>query len=278
MLKIAAALLLAAVVLSAQSPPQYEIYAIQYATLKDFPVRQLVAGADPHRTLDIAMLVWLVKGDGRVILFDSGFHREKFLTRWKPSSYISPAEAVRRAGIQPEAVTDVIISHIHWDHADGFDLFPNAKIWIQREELEYYAGQAWQIQGRGAGGGADAEDVLALVKMNTEGRVGLVPGDAQQILPGITCYTGGKHTFQSQYISVKTGESTMVLASDNVYLYENLDKHVPIAATLDPASNLRAQDRMRTLASDPKLIIPGHDPAILTNFPQIASGVVRISK
>jgi len=281
MVKSIASCFVCAALLAAQTKPKYEghafeIYAIQYATLKDFPISQLVAGADKDRKLDIAMLVWLVKGEGHTVLFDSGFHRQKFIDRWKPAGYVSPADAVRRAGIQPEDVTDVIISHIHWDHADGFDLFPKAKVWIQREELEYYAGQAWQIPGRRAGAGADAEDVLGLVKMNTEGRLGLVQGDAQEILPGITCYTGGKHTYQSQYIAVKTNSATVVLASDNVYLYENLDKHAPIAATLDADSNLRAQDRMRTLASDPKLIIPGHDAAIMTRFPQIAPGVVRI--
>jgi glyoxylase-like metal-dependent hydrolase (beta-lactamase superfamily II) len=257
----------------AQSTPKYQIYAIEYAQLKQFPVSQLIAGADKSRKMDIAMMIWLIKGEGHIILFDCGFYREQFMTRWKPADYVSPADAVKRAGVQPEDVTDVIVSHIHWDHADGFDLFPKAKIWIQREELEYYAGQAWQTGKRTA---ADPDDIIGLVKLNTQGRVGLVQGDGQEILPGIKAYIGGKHTYQSQFITVNTGAATVVLASDNVYMYENLEKHVPIAATLDPASNLRAQDRMRQLASDPKLIIPGHDPAVMTNFPQTAPGVVQI--
>ena len=66
---------------------------------------------------------------------------------------------------------------------------------------------------------------------------------------------------------MSTAAGIVVLASDNMYLYENLEKHVPIAATLDADSNLRAQDRMRQLAASPNLIIPGHDPAVMTNFP-----------
>ena len=54
-------------------------------------------------------------------------------------------------------------------------------------------------------------------------------------------------------------EQFLVLASDNVYLYENLDAHKPIAQTLDAVANLKAQDRMRTLASSLNLIVPGHD-------------------
>jgi hypothetical protein len=68
----------------------------------------------------------------------------------------------------------------------------------------------------------------------------------------------------------------VVLASDNMYLYENLDKHLPIAQTFDAASNLRAQDRMKTIASKPELIVPGHDPAVMARFPKVADGVVRI--
>jgi glyoxylase-like metal-dependent hydrolase (beta-lactamase superfamily II) len=108
------------------------------------------------------------------------------------------------------------------------------------------------------------------------GRVGLVNGDAQEILPGITCYTGGRHTYASQFVGVNTKAGMVVLASDNMYLYENLEKHVPIAQTLDAASNLRAQDRMKQLAASPRLIVPGHDPAVFDKFPKVSERVVRI--
>ena len=258
----------------AQSKPRYEVYALRYATLPDFPVADLVAGADKARKLDIAMLIWLVRGNGKNILVDTGFYRPQFFKDWNVKDFTKPSEMLQRVGLKPEDITDVIITHLHWDHADGLDLFPNAKIWIQKDELQYYAGEAWQS--RRTHGGIDPEDVLALVKLNTQGRVGLVNGDAQEILPGITCYTGGKHTYASQYVGVSTAGGTVVLASDNMYLYENLEKHVPIAATLDADSNLRAQDRMKQLAANPKLIIPGHDPAVMTNFPQTAPGVVKI--
>jgi glyoxylase-like metal-dependent hydrolase (beta-lactamase superfamily II) len=258
----------------AQPKPQYEVYAIRYATLADFQVSGLVAGADRTRKMDIAMMVWLVRGNDRNILVDSGFYRDQFLKQWKPVDFVKPSEAIARVGLKPEDITDLVITHMHWDHADGVDLFPKARTWIQKDELEYYAGSAWQA--RGTHGGIDPEDVLALVKLNTQGRVGLVNGDAQEILPGISCYTGGKHTYASQFVTVNTAAGTVVLASDNLYLYENLDKHVPIAATLDAESNLRAQDRMKQLAADPRLIVPGHDPAVMTRFPNPVPGVARI--
>jgi hypothetical protein len=115
-----------------------------------------------------------------------------------------------------------------------------------------------------------------LAALRSAGRLQLVDGDAREIIPGVTVYIGGKHTYQSQYAGVRTGQGVVVLASDNVYLYENLDRHVPIAQTLDPVSNLAAQDRMRTIAVSPRFIIPGHDPLVFQRFPAVMPGVVQI--
>jgi glyoxylase-like metal-dependent hydrolase (beta-lactamase superfamily II) len=259
---------------AAQSKPTYEVYAIRYATIANFPVSGLVSGADPSRKLDIAMMIWLVRGNGRNILVDSGFYHERFFPDWKPKDFIKPSDAIQPLGLKPEDITDVIISHMHWDHADGADLFPKARIWIQKDELQYYAGEAWQS--KKTHGGIDPDDVLTLVRLNTDGHVGLVDGDAVEIIPGVTCYTGGRHTYASQYVGVHTTAGTVILASDNMYLYENLEKHVPIAATLDAVSNLRAQDRMKQLAANPGLIVPGHDPAVFSKFPNPRPGIARI--
>ena len=218
-------------------------------------------------------MFWVIQDSGHTILFDAGFYRDQFMKQWHPADYEKPSLANARIGLKPEDVTDVILSHIHWDHADGFDLFSKAKIWIQREELEYYSGEAWQGHTRTA---ADPEVLLGLVRLNTQGRVGLVHGDAQEIFPGVTAYTGGKHTWQSQFLAVATAAGTVVLASDNAYLYENLENRIAIAQTLDTDSNLRAQDRMHKLASNPRLIVPGHDPTVMTRFPEVVPGVVRI--
>jgi glyoxylase-like metal-dependent hydrolase (beta-lactamase superfamily II) len=258
----------------AQTKPTYEVYAIRYASLPDFPVSDLVSGADRARKLDLAMTIWLVRGGGHNVLVDAGFYHDRFFKDWKVKEFIKPSDALAGLGVKPEDITDVVISHMHWDHADGSDLFPKARIWIQKDELEYYAGEAWET--KDTSGGIDPEDVLELVKLNTEGRVGLVHGDAQEILPGLTCYTGGRHTYQSQYVGVKTAGGTVVLASDNMYLYENMEKHVPIAETLDAASNLRAQDRMKRMATRPEWVIPGHDPSVFDKFPKIGERVVKI--
>ncbi len=259
--------------IAAAQTPQYDVYAIRYATIPGFPVASLIKGADESRKIDIAMMVWLVRGGGRNVVVDSGFYRPKFFKSWTVTDFIRPDEAVARAGVKPEEVTDVILTHAHWDHAGGADLFPKAQIWIQKEEYRYYTGEAWQPDGKH--GGIELEDMAFLLRANTEGRLHLVDGD-REILPGIRVYTGGRHTWASQYVAVTGKPGPIVLASDNMYLYENLEKHLPIAQTFDAASNLAAQDKMKTLVKDPRFIIPGHDPEVLRRFPKVVDAVVRI--
>jgi glyoxylase-like metal-dependent hydrolase (beta-lactamase superfamily II) len=254
-------------------PAADEIYAVQYGTLAQFPVQSLIAGADSARRLDVALMVWVIKrANGEVWLVDAGFYRDKFVQRWKPRDYQTPAAAVAMLGIAPEQVTDIIVSHVHWDHVDGADLFPRARVWIQREEFAHHVGENGAVLDRAV----DALDATMLWSLRQAGRVRLVDGDAQTIAPGITVYTGGRHTFASQYVRVESPAGAVLLASDNAYLYENLATRRPIAQTLDSVSNLAAQARMQALAGSTGVIIPGHDPAVMQRFPVVKPGVVRI--
>ena len=259
----------------APSTPVYEVHAIRYGSLARFPVASLIAGSDTARRMDIALMVWLVRAPGagqRIVLMDAGFYRDKFITRWRPVDYVRPSVAVERAGIRAQDVTDIIISHVHWDHLDGADLFPNARIWIQRAEYEYYVDTA----GRPLRSTIDSADARMLADFRRAGRVQLVEGDSVEVMPGIRVFTGGKHTFASQYATVSTASGTVVLASDNAYLYENFERHRPISQTLDSLSNLAAQARMLRLAGGLQRIVPGHDPAVFTRFPEPGGGVARI--
>jgi len=257
-----------------ESAPNYSIQAIRYATAED-EVAGLVMGAPKGEKIEIAMVIWLIRGGGHNILFDSGYHRETFTKYFPSTGYLRPDEAVKLAGVQPDEVTDIVISHAHWDHLGGIDLFPKAKVWIQKEEYGYYTGAAWQPKGNH--GGIDPEDVLALVKVNTEGRLQLVDGDNVEILPGIRAYTGGHHTYAAEYIRVE-GKPPFVLASDNCYLYRNLAEHKASATFSEEfwPANIKNQERMIELAGSADRVVPGHDAEQFKRYPASADG--RIAK
>ncbi len=245
--------------------PDYSIQAIRYASA-EIDVSELVIGARKQNTT-IAMVVWLIRGGGRNILFDSGYHRDTFAKEFAVREYIRPDEALKLAGVQPEEITDVVISHAHWDHMGGIDLFPRAVVWIQKDEFRYYTGDAWQPGGEH--GGIDPADVEQLVKLNTEGRLRLVDGDNVEIFPGIRAYTGARHTYASQYLRVE-GTPPFVLASDNCYLYRNLTEHRASAtfSDADHATNIKNQGRMVELAGgSADRVIPGHDALQFDKYP-----------
>ena len=255
---------------AARPAPVYEVYAIEYAKFAGFPASALILGADSTRKFDLSMMVWLIKGEGRVILVDAGFYRKEFLDSWKVTDYRKPSDAVKAFGVKPEDVTDIIISHMHWDHADGADLFPNAKVWVQKTEYQFYLDPKNQQKT-----GVFPSDVQMFGEIAKAARLKLVNGDAQMVASGVTAYIGGRHTKESQYVSVVTRSGVVVLASDNVYTYENIDHHRPIAATWDTVSNLAAQDRMVRMAKA-GLVVPGHDPRVFARFTKVKPGVVRI--
>ncbi|HEY2457634.1 MAG TPA: N-acyl homoserine lactonase family protein [Candidatus Acidoferrum sp.] len=246
--------------------PDYSIVAIRYADSPGDLLSDLVVGAPPQEKIDTVFVIWLIRGGGHNVLFDSGFHRERWFKAWNIQNYLRPDEAVKLAGVQPEEITDIVISHAHWDHLGGIDLFPKAVVWIQKEEFRYYTGEAWQAGGDH--GGIDPDDVQTLVRLNTEGRLRLVNGDDLEILPGIRAYTGGRHTYAAQYLLVE-GSPRFVLASDNTYLYRNLETHMASAtfSDADHAANIKNQARMIQLAGSIDRVIPGHDALQFQKYP-----------
>jgi len=265
--------------LNAQAPPAYEIYALKYFGLHSVPVSELALGAPGKDTMDMFFMYWLIRGNnGKNILVDAGFLNDLDIFRQLNTSfYIRPDSVLQELNIKADEITDIIVTHPHWDHIDGVSLFPKAHVWIQKEDYNYFVGQAWQKEGRHQG--FYKRDVDSLVSLNIAGKLTLVDGDDREIIPGIKVYTGSRHTFNSQYVLVQTGGDKVILASDNIWIYYNLD-HLASSpypnGTFDTAAYVRSMQRMKTQASDIKYIIPGHDPAVFSRFPLIKRDIVKI--
>lgn len=260
-------------------PATYDVYAVEFASIPvDIRLADWLPGADTTLTTPGSFMVWLLQGpDGRNILVDSGFLWDAPSREGFPlpiADYVRPDLALATVGLAGDDITDVIVSHVHWDHADGLSLFPNAQVWIQRAEFEFYS-EAVKI------GGEDAAEVEArsmelMEKLNTEGRLTLIDGDDQEILDGIRVYTGAKHTYESQYVGVTTEGGTVIVASDNAWFYANLEHDLANGLSRDPAGQIAAQGRMKELASHPDWVIPGHDRRLFEVFPKPGNGVARI--
>lgn len=259
--------------------PKYEIYALKFAESGHaFPISTFAMNGPGNDSIRIFFMTWLIKGDnGKNILVDAGFLKDVPEGKnFDVVKYVRPDSTLMKLNLKAEDITDIILTHPHWDHIDGVGLFPNAHVWVQKEDFNYFVGTAWQKGGNK--GGFNPRDVHVLIDKNIAGKLTLVDGDDQEIIPGIRVYTGSRHTFNTQYALVQTGADKVILASDNIWIYHNLEhlRSAPPHGTFDTTAYVKSMQRMKTLASDIKYIIPGHDPKMFSMFPEVAEGVIKI--
>ncbi len=259
-----------------QSKDVYYVYAIEYANSKGWaPVSRVAIGATSNDSVDFAYYFWYLKGDnGKKILVDTGFRKNSTTPKLSLKYYQRPDSVLERLGVTPDEITDIVITHPHFDHIDGLTLFPKATVWMQKKDYDYFVGEAWQRGGDHYG--FTHEDVLNIVRVNLEGRLRLVDGDSIEIIPGIRVFIGSRHTWESQHLLVDAHGEKVMLASDDDWFYYNLHNLLPIPLTFDKAAYVRQLKRMKTLVSDTTLIIPGHDGLVLHKFPMVAKDFVKI--
>jgi glyoxylase-like metal-dependent hydrolase (beta-lactamase superfamily II) len=264
--------------LHSQSFPVYQIYALQFAAKGQTPISQLVLNGPEKDSVNLVFMTWLIKGsNGKNILVDAGFLPDVEEAKgFGVKDYIRPDSLLQKLGLNANEITDIILTHPHWDHADAITLFPNAQVYIQKDDYNYFVGEGWQKNGNH--GGFDPRDVNYIVGKNLSGKLTLVDGDGKQLFAGIHVYTGSRHTFNSQYVVVQSGSDRIVIASDNIWIDYNFShlQPPPPYGTWDAAGYVKAMKRMKILASDVKYILPGHDGGMLVKFLKVSERIVRI--
>src|SRR5205814_7403954 len=119
----------------------YEIYAVRYATMPRTPHMNFLM-PDPHETSaqDLDYFVWLIRGAGRQILVDTGFNAEEAKLRARKLT-LNPVDALERFGVAADGIRDIVVTHLHYDHAGNLDRFPNARFHLQEREMSYATGR-----------------------------------------------------------------------------------------------------------------------------------------
>lgn len=250
----------------------YRVFAMEYGRSKRFRRSTLIRSADREARQDLSWQAWLVAGKGRFVLVDTGFREKSVGKGYRFQRFEPITEPLRRVGVKAQQIDDVIITHVHWDHAGNTSPFTNANFWIQEESLRWSQKLVSKSPRKA---GVRREDIEALGALEREKRLTLVNGD-REIIDGISVFAGGRHTPGVQWVSVRTGVETIVLATDIAYVYENIETETPPGGTYDPARDLEQIRRMLKTASRPELIIPGHDPLVLTRNPRRGKNIVEI--
>lgn len=243
----------------------FEVLAVKYATVDRVRQSNFLhpVDGDPQAPMALDFFVWLVVGPDTVLLVDTGFSPASAVVRQR-QYLVHPVECLRRLGHAPEDVKDVVVTHLHYDHAGNVGEFPSARIWIQDREVRYATGDCMCDPKKNHFFSTD--DIGVLIKRLYQGNVRLVDG-IHRLREGIELHRVGGHTDGLQVLRVRTARGWVVLASDAAHYYENLARQNPFPAIHSLEDVLEGYARICALADDESLIVPGHDPEVCARFP-----------
>lgn len=215
----------------------------------------------PH---DMDYFLWVLRRGAEVILVDSGYDGAEAASRGRPILR-DPRAALAEIGIKAEDITQLIVTHLHYDHAGGLHLFPNATIHLQQAEMIYATGPCMCHPTLKMPFSAD--HVCEAVQRVFQGRCVFHDGDGA-VAEGVTVHCIGGHSRGLQAVRVRTEAGWLCLASDASHYYENVFLNKPFPIVVDVQNMLDGFATLRNLASEKALIIPGHDPLVGQCFPQ----------
>ncbi len=245
----------------------YEVSAIRYATVRTFRRRQFYDYErynEPDSELELSCYLWVLRSKSRTIVVDTGIGGDVARRRGN-SLLIPPVEALRQFGVEPLEVSDVILTHLHFDHVGNVEAFPNATFTLPRRELEFWTGPLarrlhfqWTVED---------EEIGLIADAHRRGRVRLIDG-TEEIFDGITAHCVGGHSPGQQITVVANPQGDVVLASDAIHFYEEMELDRPYIVAANLAEMYEAYDLLRHLAAKPGTsLLPGHDPLVMSRFP-----------
>ena len=243
--------------------PNYEIYAIKYAW-RDAKRTVHFVGGDPHDApMPMDYFVWLVRGEGREYVIDTGFTQSMAEQR-KRIFLRRPADGLALLGVKAADVKDVIITHLHYDHVGTFQDFPAAQFHLQDTEMQYATGR--HMRHKQFNHGYEVEEVIGMVRLVYKDRVTFYNGDVE-LVPGISLHHIGGHTMGLQCVRVHTARGWVVVASDTSHYYEHFEQGRVFTTTFHLGDTLDGYAKLRRLADSEKHIVPGHDPLVMQRYP-----------
>jgi len=245
------------------TPAPYEVYAIRYARHERTAAANFIGGDEHDGPMPLDYFVWVARSEHRAFVIDTGFDAAAAAHRGR--ALITPVrQGLAALGVEPAAVEDVIVTHMHYDHAGNHDLFPRARYHLQDAEMAYCTGRH---MGHAPLRHAYAvEDVAEMVRKVFDQRVAFHAGD-EELAPGLSVHHVGGHTLGLQVVRVWTRRGWLVLASDASHFYANMNETRPFPIVHDLGAMLEGYRTIKALASADDLAIPGHDPLVLQRFP-----------
>lgn len=248
---------------------EYEIAAVRYGTLasrKSALYLHWDAYGEPDADESLDYFFYVLRGGGDTIVLDTGFHPDSGRRRGR-TCLRPPRKALTDLGIDPRDVSRVVVSHLHYDHIGNLDLFPNARVLVPDRELSFWTTDiAAKPQ---FSRHVDPSGIAQVIELERAKRVDRYDG-AGELAPGIHSITVGGHSPGQQVFVVETAARPVVIASDAVHLYEELEHRRPFGVVANLIEMYEAYELLGELERQRRaVVVPGHDPRVTERFDEL---------
>lgn len=252
----------------------FELFALRYATHSGRRAADNFLNADPHETgADLDYFIWLARRDAEIFVIDTGFETAAAQARGRVLLH-RPVDLLARMGVETERVAQVILTHLHYDHAGSLTAFPAARFHLQQAEAACATGPCMCDPGLRAP--FDVENIVDYIRHLYAGRIVFHDGDVE-LAPGLWLHRIPGHSAGLQAVRVFTARGWVVLASDATHLYANMDRADPFPVFFDKAALIQGFARLDALAPGRDHIVPGHDPRVMQAYPAPAPDLEGIA-
>ncbi len=244
----------------------WELFALRYAEHTGRCAHENFLSGDVHESgANLDYFIWLARRGDEAVVIDTGFSADAAAARGR-TLRLAPAAALRHLGVEAARVEQVVLTHLHYDHAGTLTDFPAAHFHLQEAEAAHATGPS--MGDPRARAPFDVENIVDYVRMLFAGRITFHRGD-HRLAPGLWLHEVPGHSAGLQAVRVWTARGWVLVASDATHFYANMARRDPFPVCHDAAAVLRGFDRMEALAPSRDHIVPGHDPGVMRAYPAV---------
>ncbi len=239
-------------------------YARRMTTRSDVFTRYGQYG-EPDGPQEMTYYLWVLQDGERTLVVDTGFSARGGGSRGR-EFLVEPLEALARVGVDPSGVDQLVITHLHYDHTGHLDAFADAGAVVSRSEIEFWTGPlAARAQ---FGVHIEPDEVRGLAQRVHDGGVTLIEG-SHEVAPGVVAIEVGGHSPGQMILAIEGETGPILLASDAVHFYEEVERDRACAVLHDLARVYGAYDTIREHLDRGARFVAGHDPLVMDRFPRL---------